>query len=141
MGTPREEAALTVDFPRNGTTADATNETGIVRVAGSASSVPVAVPSGMKGRWVRVRSVGVNTNICVTLYGAGGVSAPTAPTLVYGQLSAFGTGHLAAAASVLSGEYQDLYVPLNAYQFVYIQETATGTLEVYVNSRKVEARA
>lgn len=111
-------------------TADATGETGTLRTATTTSSAAHTVPSGMKGRYVDVLVTGASTQYAVTVEGE------TAPTLVYNQAAAWGTGHAAAGSTLVDGVRQSLYFPSNAKTFTVISTGTAGFLEAYVSGPK-----
>jgi len=130
MGTAKLDAAATVLAPVVSNVADATGATGVMRVAGTATSTAVTIPAGMRGRYWDALSIGVNTRFGVVLHGS------TAPTLVYATNAAFGTGAAASGKTLLDGVEKSFYVPGNAKQLVYIMESATGTCEFVVSGQR-----
>lgn len=112
--------------------ADATSATGVLRVAATTSSTAVTIPQGMRGKWVSVLARGADTQWGVVMDGA------TAPTLVYDQAAAFGTGHAAAGWTTLSNTREQVVLPVNAKQIVYIcaNATAGNYVEFRVSSGK-----
>ena len=111
-------------------TADATGETGVLRVATTASSVAHTIPSGMKGRYVDLLVVGANTQYAITLEGL------TAPTLVYNQAAAFGTGHAAAGKTLVDGVEKSVFFPPNAKTITVISTGTAGFFEAVVSGIK-----
>lgn len=117
------DAAATIEIATARSTADATHAHGVVfSVAHSATSVtmPGTIPVNCRGRYWRYLSMGENVQWGFVLDGN------TAPTLVYGQASALGTGHLARAPTAVDGIPEHVFCPVNATQVVYISETAAA---------------
>jgi hypothetical protein len=111
-------------------TADATGETGTMRVATTAGSVAHTIPAGMKGRYVDVMVVGANTQYAIT------TAAQTAPTLVYNQAAAFGTGHAAAGKTLIDSVEKSLYFPADATTITVISSGTAGFFEAAVSGVK-----
>ena len=109
-------------------TADATGATGIQRVATTAGSVTHTIPSGMKGKYVDLLVVGANTQYAITLGSA------TAPTLVYNQAAAFGTGHAAAGKALVDSVEKPVYFPPDATSITVISSSTAGFFEACVSS-------
>lgn len=111
-------------------TADATGETGVMRVATTAGSVTHTIPSAMKGRYVDVMVVGANTQYAITQ------GTNTAPTLVYNQAAAFGTGHAAAGKTLVDSVEKSLYFPTDATSITVISSGTAGFFEAAVSGYK-----
>lgn len=109
--------------------ADATGVTGVFRVATTAGSVTHTLPADYRGVWVRAVSIGASTQYAFTLRGA------TAPTLVYNQAAAIGTGHAAAGATLIDGVEQQFRVPDNAVSVTVISSSTGGFFEIHVSGR------
>ncbi len=114
--------------------ADATGLTGVYRYAASASNTSVALPvrgdkrggfSTLATRFLRVRAVGCNVQY------AQGLGA--APTLVFNELSVWGTGDVNAGATVVDGTSEDFIVDAHATHLAWICSNATGTVEFYLS--------
>ena len=122
MSTARLDAAAIVQLATVKNVADPTHEAGLVfRVAHSTSSgqaTAADIPKNARGRYWDVLSVGANVQWGFLLIG------DTAPTLVYGQLSATGTGHLAAAPTLLDSQPKAVYCPMNAVRVVFVSSAA-----------------
>lgn len=122
--------ALAVTSPAGQSTADTTHEAGLVfRVAHSTSSgqaTAADIPVSARGRYWRLLSVGANVQWCWLLDSDGVGGADTAPTLVYGQASATGTGHAAAAGTLLDGVERYVVCPKRARRVVFISSAAPG---------------
>ena len=141
MTSARVDAACTVQLPTLRSTADATHENGLIfRVAHSTSSGPATaadLPKNVRGRYWDVLAFGANVQWGFLLKG------DTAPTLVYGQLSATGTGHLAAAPTLLDSQPKSVYCPQNALRVVFISSAAPGAtawFEACVSGGKTTAQ-
>lgn len=119
---------LAVTSPAARSTADASHEHGLVfRVAHSTSSAQATaadIPKSARGRYWRLLSVGANVQWAWVLNADGVGGVDTVPTLVYGQLSATGTGHLAAAGTLVDGAERYVVCPSNAVRVVYISSSA-----------------
>lgn len=111
-------------------TADSTGETGVMRVATTAGSVTHTIPSGMKGRYVDLMVVGANTQYAVT------TGTNTAPTLVYNQASAFGTGHAAAGKTLVDSVEKAVFFPPDAASITVISSSTAGFFEAAVSGVK-----
>ncbi len=114
--------------------ADATALTGVYRYAASASNTAVALPARtdkrggqatIAARFLRIRAVGCNAQY------AEGFGA--APTLVFNQLSAWGTGHVAAGGTVVDGTSEDFVVDNRTTHLAWICSNATGFVEFYLS--------
>jgi hypothetical protein len=124
---------LKVTAPPARNSADPTHERGLVfRVATATSSgqaTAADIPANCRGRYWRILSVGANTQwawVCDE-DGVGGVD--TVPTLVYNQASATGTGHLAAAGTLVDGVERSVWCPANARRVVFISSATGGFFE------------
>lgn len=139
MGVQAEKAAM-VSGPiitANGAgvlTADATNVTGVVRIALTGAAQTATLPaltdhpqkkSALGKRFLRVLAVGANVQLA---QGAG-----AAPTIVLNQASAFGTGHVGAGATFLNGAEKEFEVDPKATHLGFISDVATGFIEFYVS--------
>ena len=129
----RMDAAAIVKSSRCSSAADATHQAGVIfRVDHSTSSAQATaadIPAECRGAYWRLLSIGANVDwgwLCDT-DGVGGVDA--APTLVYGQKSATGTGHLAAQPTLLDSVPEHVYCPPSARRLVYIS-SAAGTAPI-----------
>jgi hypothetical protein len=111
-------------------TADATGETGVMRVATTAGSVTHTVPVGMKGRYVDLLALGATTQYAITL------GTNTAPTLVYNQASAFGTGHAAAGKTLVDSIEKPVYFPSDITSITVISSGTAGFFEAAVSGIK-----
>lgn len=111
-------------------TADATGETGVMRIATTAGSVTHTIPTAMKGRYWDVMVIGANTQYAVTL------GTATAPTLVYNQAAAFGTGHAAAGKTLVDSVEKSLFIPADATSITVISSGAAGFLEAAISGIK-----
>ena len=114
-------------------TADPTGLTGTMRYAVTTASQGVPLPaaagnpqkkSTLGTRFLWVLATGCNVQLS---QGAG-----AAPTLVYNQLSAFGTGHVAAGPSYRNGEPREFIVSEAATHLAFIGDAA-GFIEFYVS--------
>jgi hypothetical protein len=136
-----QSAALTVTAPLARSTADATHEHGLIfRVANSTSSgqaTAADIPRNCRGRYWRFFTRGANVQWAFVgdEDGIGGVD--TAPTLVYDQLSATGTGSAVAAGTLVDGSPEHFYCPANARRVVFISSAATGFFEAQLSGDKV----
>ncbi len=115
--------------------ADTRGITGVMRYAGSTSNTAIALPvhpektagqSSLAGRFLRIRPVG-----CSVQYAQG---FGAAPTLVYGQTAAFGTGNIAAGATVVDGTFEDFVVDARTTHLSFICSAGAGTVEFYVTN-------
>lgn len=147
--TARIDAAATVTAPPVSAAADPTHEAGIIfRVANNTASfqaTAVDIPKNCRGRYWRllVRGPDINTPVDVQwgwLLDADGVGgADTAPALVINQLSATGTGNLAAAQTLLDRTPEHVYAPRNARRLVAISSAATGFFEASLSGERTGA--
>ncbi len=131
---------LAVNAPPARSTADATHEFGLIfRVANSTSSgqaTAADIPVSARGRYWRLLTVGASVNWAFVLDADGVGGVDSVPTLVYGQASATGTGHLAAAGTLVDGVERHVVCPKNAKRVVFISSAATGTFEAEVSGGK-----
>lgn len=129
-----------ITAPAGRSTADTTHEHGLVfRVANATSSgqaTAADIPKSARGRYWRLLTVGANVQWCWLLDADGVGGADTAPTLVYGQASATGTGHAAAAGTLLDSVERYVVCPPNARRVVFISSAASGTFEAEVSGGK-----
>jgi hypothetical protein len=138
MGTHSEKAAM-ISGPiitanaLGVLTADPTGITGTMRYAVTTASQGVLLPaavgdpqkkSTLGTRFLWVLASGCNVQLS---HGAG-----SAPTLVYNQLSAFGTGHVAAGPTFVNGTAREYVVPPGATHLAFIGDAA-GFIEFYVS--------
>lgn len=121
-----EVKSAAVSFPIN--VADTTGVTGVHRINSVSAAGSVALPAGMKGKFIRVRPIGGDAQVGVSLGTAG-------QTLVLNQASTPGTGHAAAGATVKDGEFLDGMTPSGligqTLYLNYINVSATIALEVW----------
>lgn len=111
-------------------TLDATGKIGLLlRAATTTSSANHTIPAEVRGCWVRVVVVGANTQYAVTQVG------DTAPTLVYNQAVAMGTGHAAAGATLIDSVEQQFRLPDNAQTFTVISSGTAGFIEMHLAGR------
>lgn len=126
--TARLDAAATVTAPPASAVADPTHQAGLIfRVAHSATSVQATaadIPKECRGRHWRLLSIGANVDWAWLLDADGIGGEDTAPTLVYGQLSATGTGHVSAAQTLLDSMPEHFYCPSNARGVLFISSAA-----------------
>lgn len=124
-------AAATVIAPPGKNAADATHQYGLIfRVANATSSgqaTAADLPSYVRGRYIRLLTVGASVQWCFLLRG------DTAPTLVYNQTSATGTGNAAAAQTLLDSQPEHVFCPPNAVRVVFISSAAAGNFEASVS--------
>lgn len=141
--------AATVISPPASSVADTTHEHGLIfRVATSTSSVQATpsadIPANCRGRYWRLLVKGPDAATAVDLQwawlldedGVGGED--TAPTLVFNQLSATGTGHLAAAQDLLDRQAEHVFCPSNARGVVFIATAATGFFSAHISGKKTK---
>lgn len=114
--------------------ADATGRTGVMRAATTTSSVNHTIPSALKGHWVRLLSKGASTQYVVVLDGT------TAPTLVYNQTAALGTGHVGVGATLVDGTPEHVWIPRDAKQITVISDGAAGFFELHGSSNNAPGR-
>jgi hypothetical protein len=111
-------------------TLDATGKIGLLlRATTTAGSVNHTIPAEVRGCWVKLLVVGANTQYAITQVG------DTAPTLVYNQDVAMGTGHAAAGGTLVDGVEQQFRLPDNAQTLTVISSSTAGKLEMYVTGR------
>ncbi len=103
--------------------ADTSGKTGVYRIAVTATAGNFAIPSGWKGNFVRVSASGTAVQVAVA-------RTTAAPTLVWNQVSAPGTGSTAAGANIADGASRDGLVPKDATFFCWVANGA-GFLELY----------
>ena len=124
------DTAVTVIPARGTSTIDTTAAIGVLRTATTTSSAPHTIPSGLKGKWVRMLVVGANTQYAITLAGE------TAPTLVYNQASAWGTGHAGAGGTLVDSVPEQFVMPPTAKTLTVISSGTSGFLECYLAGPK-----
>lgn len=115
-----EHKAAAVKFPVSAADSDAL--TGVARYASATSNTSVAIPSKLRGRFVRVVSVGVNTRVSVSV---------GAHTLVYAQTANLGTGSTASGATCANGSAVEGIIPGNCTYINFISDNTGGTFEIY----------
>lgn len=132
-----------VTTPRGRSTASPTHGHGLVfRVGHSATSTQATaadIPENCRGRYWRLLAIGANVQWCFLSDedGVGGVD--TAPTLVYGQLTATGTGNAAAAGTLIDGVERHVLCPRDAKRVVFVSASAaTGWFEAEVSGGKFQ---
>lgn len=86
--------------------ADVSGITGVYRYASSTANTSALVPDKMKGSFLRIASIGVDTDVAF--------STPAAQALVKNQAAALGTGHAAAGFTIPAGGFIDVIVPRHA---------------------------
>ncbi len=132
MGSHSEKAAALAGAVAAAST---TGLTGVMRYPGSASNTPITLAvapektsgaSALAGRFLRIRPVG-----CSVQYAQG---FGAAPTLVYNQASTYGTGSVAAGATVVDGTFEDFVVDARTTHLSFICSTAAGFVEFYVTN-------
>jgi hypothetical protein len=98
--------------------ADATGLTGVHRVAIDGNSQSVAIPSGMRGKWLDVfATVDVQ-------WGFG--NGTSAPTIVTNQAAALGAGHASAAKDLPAGTIMPKRIPYDATFIAWKAASAGG---------------
>lgn len=135
MSSPLEIAALQVRPPILSSIADTTGVTGLFfrdSLAVSPASNERVFNAKVRGMWLTLFAIGEAVDYGVVLKGQ------TAPTLIFGQTSAAGTGDEQAGARILANERVQFQIPADAYSLVYIAgaNTAGALLEAYVSSRR-----
>ena len=132
MGSHSEKAAALAGAI---SAASTTGLTGVMRYAGSASNTAITLAaspektagmSALAGRFIRIRPVG-----CSVQY-AQGLGA--AATLVYNQAAAYGTGNVAAGATVVDGTFEDFVVDARTTHLSFICSAGAGFVEFYVTN-------
>ena len=123
MGSAIQNKAASKHLPR--AVADTTSQSGVQRYASSASNATAAMPDAWKGKWVTFHSDGVDTQVA---YGVG-----SAPTLVYDQASAIGTGHAGAGATCKDGSPRDFLIPREATHLAWISSATGGFFEMHLS--------
>lgn len=118
--------------------ADATNRTGVIRVANTGSAQTATLPtsgaergkkSTLAKRFIRIAAVGANVQF--------GFGIGSAPTIVLNQASAVGTGHVSAGATLFSNNPEQFLIPSDATHIGWISDAAAGYLEFYVSDKAV----
>jgi hypothetical protein len=115
-----EHKAAALKFPVSA--ADSTALTGVARYASATSNTSVALPSLLRGRFVRVVSVGVNTRVSVSI---------GAHTLVYNTNTNLGTGSTASGATCASGGSIEGIIPGDCTYINFISDNTGGTVEIF----------
>lgn len=118
-----ESKALSKHLPR--AVADTTSRTGVQRYATATSNASATMPGGWKGKWVTFQSDGADTQVA---YGVG-----SAPTLVYDQAAAIGTGHAGAGATCKDGMPRDFLIPREATHLAWISSATGGFFEMHLS--------
>lgn len=137
-------AAAKVTSTAARSTADATHGYGVIfRLANSLSSgqaTAADIPKECRGRYWRMLTVGANVQWgwLLDLDGIGGEDA--APTLVYNQASATGTGHLAAQPTLVDSIPEHVHCPFNARGVVFISSAASGFFEACLSGTITDSR-
>jgi hypothetical protein len=116
-------------------TADATGVKGLLfrnALSGAPASTTLTLPTEVRGAYVDIIARGVAVQYGFVLDG------DTSPTLVFDQPVTIGTGHAAAAGTIMSGERVSVEIPRDAKQLVYIWESATAGayFEGHLSGRK-----
>jgi hypothetical protein len=125
--------------------ADVTGLTGVMRYATAVTSanddLPVSTgtggdPRSLEGKYLNVK----NESQVSALEWAFGFGA--APTLVYGQLAAWGAGHASAGWNLNPGGEQSIIIPAGATHVAWIQPSGAtaSTIAFYVSEGKVPVR-
>lgn len=138
MSSPALEDAGTVIAPPGRSTADPTHQYGLLfRVANAVTSGQATntdIPESYQGCYARFLTRGIDANtpvdvqFCFLCINSAGV-LDTAPTLVYNQTSATGTGAAAAAQTLLDRQPEHILIPRNARRIVFISSAASGWFE------------
>ncbi len=132
MGSHSEKAAALAGAI---SAASTTGLTGVMRYAASASNTAITLAanpektsgaSALAGRFLRIRPVG-----CSVQYAQG---FGAAATLVYDQTAAYGTGNVAAGATVVDGTFEDFVVDARTTHLSFICSNGTGKVEFYVTN-------
>lgn len=119
--------------------ADATNRTGVVRIALTGSAQTATLPttgrdpqkkSTLGARFIRIAAVGANVQFAQGL--------GSAPTIVQNQAAAVGTGHASAGATLFNGVAEQFMLDSAATHLGFIGDGgAAGYLEFYVSDQPV----
>lgn len=121
-----EVKSAAVSFPISA--ADSTGLYGVHRINSISAAGSAELPSGMKGKFLRVRPIGGDAQVALSFASAG-------QTLVLNQAAALGTGHAAAGATVKDGEWLDGIVPsmpgVGKVWLNYINVSGAIALEVW----------
>ena len=137
MSTPRIDAAATVTAPKALSVADPTHQAGLIfRVANttvSGQATAADVPPECRGRHWRLLTRGADVQWAWLVDADGIGGEDTVPTLVYDQNSATGTGHLAAAQTLLDSQPEHVYAPCNVRGVVFISSIASGKFEASIS--------
>lgn len=135
MGSHVEQAAR-VTGPK--AVADATARTGVQRIAVSGTNTQVALPtaslepgckSSIGDRFIRILAYSADVQW------AEGEGA--APTLVWNQVAAPGTGHVAAGATLIAGFPEHEKLGSKTTHLAFITGGGAGFVEFYVSDRPV----
>jgi hypothetical protein len=102
--------------------ADATGLRGVHRYASSTSNQSIALPTGMRSRFIRVMADGCDVRVSVSV---------GAHTLVYAQTAALGTGSTASGATIKSGGYLEGLVPSDCTHINFICSAGSEEVEIY----------
>ena len=125
MSSTSEERAALVIAPT--AMVEATGPYGVYRIATSGSAQNAALPEALVGKWIDLYC---STNAVQFAFGEG-----SAPTLVYDQASAVGTGHVAAGKTLPVGVVLPQRVPDKATHLSWIGAGAGGFLEFHLSER------
>lgn len=144
--TDRVDAAAYVEWPATSPVAGvptANPKSDLVfRVANSTASgraTAADIPPEQRGCYWRFLTVGSNVQFVFELEDQNG-NTPSAPTLVYNQAVATGTGSAAAGGTLLDSVPEHVYCPANALRVTFISAAATGNLEAHRSGRRVGRR-
>lgn len=117
--------------------ADATGQLGVMRVATSNASASSLLPTAsdnagmvrtLQGRFLNIKNESATDGLDVAF----GIGA--APTLVYGQVSTWGTGHVSAGFRLSPGETVSWLIPQGATHLAYILGAAgPSTASMYIS--------
>lgn len=137
-------AAAKVISPAARSTADATHGYGVIfRLANtltSSQATAADIPKECRGRYWRLLTVGANVQWGWLLDSDGVGGEDTAPTLVYNQASATGTGHLAAQPTLVDSIPEHVHCPWNARGVVFISSAATGNFEASLSGESTSPK-
>lgn len=141
-------AAAKVTAPACRNSADPTHQFGLifrvanVTTAGGVQATAADIPKECRGRYWRFLTRGATVATAVDVQfawlfdddGVGG--ADTAPSLIYDQLSATGTGHLSAVITLLDRTPEHFHCPDKARRIVFISSAASGFFEASLSGEK-----
>lgn len=106
---------------------NAANDEGF-RIAGLGTAGNAAIPKSWLGRTMTLKSIGVGTDYAIS-------EGTAAPTLVFGQAAAIGTGSAARGTNIPSGGSERVFIPPTAKFIAWITASAAGQFEGCVSSR------